>query len=146
MSFQEYFEILKEVFKLHAVCILSTGITVKVQEQQVKFIQSNLVLVSFLVNLKNFLFSTLSRSLGCSQIFSAKVLYHRVLCQSHVKPRLDSSGTGCRGFLSRKFTIHRTAGEGGGYLFKSSLLLPPASQTFSHYLGDYCRELTSGHT
>ena len=27
-------------------------------------------------------------------------------------------------FLSRKFTIHRTSGEGGGYLFNSSLPLP----------------------
>ena len=32
----------------------------------------------------------------------------------------------CLGFLSRAFTIHRTAGEGGGYLFNSSLPLPPA--------------------
>ena len=35
-------------------------------------------------------------------------------------------------FLSRTFTIHRTAGEGGGYLFNSSLPLPPASQTLRH--------------
>ena len=28
-------------------------------------------------------------------------------------------------FLSRTFTIHRTAGEGGGYLFNSSPPLPP---------------------
>ena len=33
------------------------------------------------------------------------------------------------GFLSRTFTIHRTAGEGGGYLFNSSLPLPPTSET-----------------
>ena len=33
------------------------------------------------------------------------------------------------GFLSRTFTTHRIAGEGGGYLFNSSLPLPPASQT-----------------
>ena len=33
------------------------------------------------------------------------------------------------GFLSRRFTIHRRAGEGGVYLFNSSLPLPPASQT-----------------
>ena len=41
-----------------------------------------------------------------------------------------------QGFLSRTFMIHRTAGEGGagrgggrrGYLFNSSLLLPPALQ------------------
>ena len=33
------------------------------------------------------------------------------------------------GFLSRTFTIHRTAGESGGHLFNSSLPLPFASQT-----------------
>ena len=38
----------------------------------------------------------------------------------------------CLGFLSRTFTIHGTAGEGGGYLFNSSLPLPPASQTLRH--------------
>ena len=36
------------------------------------------------------------------------------------------------GFLSRTFTIHRTAGEGGGYLFNSSLPLSPASQTLRY--------------
>ena len=36
------------------------------------------------------------------------------------------------GFLSRTFTIHRTAGEGGGYFFKSALPLPPASKTLRH--------------
>ena len=36
------------------------------------------------------------------------------------------------GFLSQTFTIHGTAGEGGGYLFNSSLPLPPASQTLRH--------------
>ena len=36
------------------------------------------------------------------------------------------------GFLSRTFTIHRTAGEGGGYLFNSFLPLPPASQTLRY--------------
>ena len=33
------------------------------------------------------------------------------------------------GFLSQAFTIHWTVGEGGGYFFKSSVPLPPASQT-----------------
>ena len=33
------------------------------------------------------------------------------------------------GFLSRTFTFHRTAGKGEGYLFNSSVLLPPASWT-----------------
>ena len=36
------------------------------------------------------------------------------------------------GFLSRPFTNHRTAGEGGGHFFNSSLPLPPASQTLRH--------------
>ena len=50
------------------------------------------------------------------------------------------------GFLSRTFTNHRTTGEGGGHFFNSSLPLPPASQTFRHQPGDYCRELTSAHS
>ena len=49
------------------------------------------------------------------------------------------------GFLSRKFTIHRTAGEGGEYLFSPSLPLPPASQTLRHQPDNYCGELTSAH-
>ena len=36
------------------------------------------------------------------------------------------------GFLLRTFTNHRTAGEGGGHFFNSSLPLPPASQTIGH--------------
>ena len=35
-------------------------------------------------------------------------------------------------FLSRAFTNHRTAGEGGGHSFNSSLPLPLASQTLRH--------------
>ena len=34
----------------------------------------------------------------------------------------------------------------GGYLFNSSLPLPPASQTLRHQPGDYCRELTSAYS
>ena len=49
-------------------------------------------------------------------------------------------------FLSRTFTIHRTAGEGASNLFKSSLPLPPASQTLRRQLGDYCRKFTSAHS
>ena len=33
------------------------------------------------------------------------------------------------GFLSQTSTIYRTAAEGGGYFFNSSLPLPAASQT-----------------
>ena len=32
----------------------------------------------------------------------------------------------CKKLFSQPFTNHRTAGEGGGYLFNSSLPLPPA--------------------
>ena len=38
------------------------------------------------------------------------------------------------GFLSRTFTIHRTAVEGGDYFFNSSLPLPPASQTLGRMI------------
>ena len=44
------------------------------------------------------------------------------------------------------FAIHKTAGEGGDYLFNSSLPLPLASQTLRHQPGNYCRELTSAHS
>ena len=39
----------------------------------------------------------------------------------------------CQGFLSRTFTIHRTTGKLAGYIFKSSLPLPPTSQTFQKH-------------
>ena len=35
-------------------------------------------------------------------------------------------------FFHEHFTIHRTAGAGGGYLFNSSLPLPPTSRTLRH--------------
>ena len=50
------------------------------------------------------------------------------------------------GFLSRTFTNHRNAGERGGHFINSSLPLPTASQTLRHQLGNYCRELISGHS
>ena len=37
-----------------------------------------------------------------------------------------------RVFFSRTFTIHGTAGEGGGYLFNSSLPHPPAAQALRY--------------
>ena len=36
------------------------------------------------------------------------------------------------GFVSRRFTNHRTAREEGGHSINSSLPLPPASQTLRH--------------
>ena len=49
-------------------------------------------------------------------------------------------------FLSQTSTIHKTAGEGGSYLFMSFLPLPPASETLRHYPGYCCRQLTSVHS
>ena len=46
-------------------------------------------------------------------------------------------------FLSGTFTIHRKPEKGGGYLFNSSLPLPPASQTLRQQPVGFCRELTS---
>ena len=48
--------------------------------------------------------------------------------------------------LSRILTIHRTAGEAGGYLLISFLPLPPVLQTLRHQLVYCCRELTSTHS
>ena len=39
------------------------------------------------------------------------------------------------GFILRTFAIHRKARKTGGYLFNSSLLLPPALQTLRHEPG-----------
>ena len=55
-----------------------------------------------------------------------------------------AEGGGVRVFLSQRSMIHGTAEKGKGYFFKSTLPLPPASQTLRHYPGDYCREVTSG--
>ena len=48
--------------------------------------------------------------------------------------------------LSPTLMFHRTAREGGGCLFNSSLPLPSVSQTLKHQSGDHCRELTSLHS
>ena len=50
------------------------------------------------------------------------------------------------GFLSQTFTIHKTAEEGGGYFFNSSLPLLPASQKLEHQPSKYCRELIFAHS
>ena len=48
------------------------------------------------------------------------------------KTDLDSDFFSIWETRSRIFTIYSTAGEGGTYLFKSPLPLPPASQTLRH--------------
>ena len=50
------------------------------------------------------------------------------------------------GVLSRTFTNHRTAGEGGGHFFNSSVPLPPALRALRHQPSIYWRELTSTHS
>ena len=44
-------------------------------------------------------------------------------------------------FVSRTFTNHWTAREGGGHSINSSLPLPPALQTLRHWPDDFRREL-----
>ena len=48
-------------------------------------------------------------------------------------------------FLNIYFTIYRTVGEWGGYIFNSSLRLSPASQTLRYQLQKQCKEITSAH-
>ena len=50
------------------------------------------------------------------------------------------------GFLSQILTNDRTVGEGGGYLFNSSLPLPPGLQTIIHWPDVYWIKLTSVHS
>ena len=50
------------------------------------------------------------------------------------------------GFLSQTFPNHRTAEEGGGHFFNSSLPLPPTSQAIGHWPRDCCKELTYAHS
>ena len=47
-------------------------------------------------------------------------------------------------WISRTFfpMIHRTTGEGGGYLFKFSIPYPSALQKLLHWVSDCCREFT----
>ena len=52
----------------------------------------------------------------------------KILCRSKM-PNFFSFSILVFFFLPRTFTIRRRAGEGGSYLFESSLPLPPASQT-----------------
>ena len=50
------------------------------------------------------------------------------------------------GFLSLIFTNHRTAGEGVGHFFNSSLPLPPTSQALRHHLEISPLHITSTQT
>ena len=50
------------------------------------------------------------------------------------------------GFLPQILTNDRTVGEGGGYLFNSSLPLPPGLQTIIHWPDLYWIKLTSVHS
>ena len=76
-----------------------------------------------------------------------KFLYkHKLLFQKSQKGPDFIGFSSLFGFFLQTFLLHRIAGEGEGYPFNISLPLPPASQTLRHYLGDYCRELTSTHS
>lgn len=49
-------------------------------------------------------------------------------------------------FSFKFITIPRTAGEGEGYFFNSSLTVSRASQALRHQPTDYCTQLTSSHS
>ena len=51
-----------------------------------------------------------------------------------------------RVFFQKHSRFTRQQGKRGAYIFKSSLPLPPASQTLRHQPGNYCGELTSAHS
>ena len=55
-------------------------------------------------------------------------IYNKVFCQNSKQLFLFFY----LALLSPTFTNYRTAGEGGGHFFNSSLSLPPASQTLRH--------------
>ena len=56
--------------------------------------------------------------------YSSPIIHHTVSCH-----KTELAFFFYLGFLSRVFSIYRTAGEGEGYLFTYFLTLPPASQT-----------------
>ena len=64
-----------------------------------------------------------------------------ILCHMHFHVSLEASFFFYLRFVSRTFTNHRTAREGGGHSINSSLPLLPASQALRTQPGDYCRGL-----
>ena len=121
--------------------------------------------IKMLHPLKNEFFSNIITTLGIPQYNETEPVSHNIddpLMKAVMKYRFHPSIVAIKkicnsvvfffffffylGFLSRTFTIHRTAGEGEGYLFNSSLPLPPASQILRHQPGNCCRELTSAHS
>ena len=100
-------------------------------EIKVTFIQKHrekefLICVSHCDTLKNLM-------LTVHQLFDEPVMKKMRQDLSHSLESKSSSSSVSfffyLGFLSWTFTIHRAAGEGGGYLFNSSLTVSPASQT-----------------
>ena len=64
-----------------------------------------------------------------------------ILCHMHFHVFLEASFFFYLRFVSRTFTNHRTAREGGGHFINSSLPLLTASQALRTQPGDYCRGL-----
>ena len=67
------------------------------------------------------------------------------LYDNYLIPFVLTRSSTCPNILSGTFTTHRTGMETVGYFSNSTLPLPPTSQTFRHWPGDYCRELISTH-
>ena len=135
-------------------CVNGTGrSTMKTATSQGKFLDLfNLVLSTSWSIFSSHLYQQTDR---LTEIFSPSRNLHAASQQTVVFMAIDSPKVLEQfvffvffylGFLLRKCTNHRTAEEGGGHFFNSSLPLPPASQTLRHQPGDYCRELTSAHS
>ena len=75
--------------------------------------------------------------LRCHEVVCVNISFPLIV---RIKNALTSKIFFYQGFLCQTLMIHRTAGEGRSYIFNSSLPLLPASQTFRHLLGKYCRE------
>ena len=81
--------------------------------------------------IRNHLIDAMKR---CEKNAYEKIAILRKCADGYAATSLTFYFSGCvffffLGFLSRTFTFHRTAGKGERCLFKSSILLPPASRT-----------------
>ena len=102
------------------------------------------------LNFKNFNGFSEQKRFGCQAFGKDGIAYTACSLNMTLKKiRITSDSVRDRDFffylcfLSRTFTINRTARERGGYIFNSSLPLPPASQALRHQPGINWRGLTS---
>ena len=79
----------------------------------------------------------------CTKALAAIPFFHGECVNLTVSQKFDNFYLG---FVSRTFTIHRTAGEGGCYVFYYSVPLLLALYALKHKPGNCSRELASPHS